>query len=304
VFTLVLFGGIFAGVALGGVLADRLGQRNVFLLSAALIAASALLSARLIAPGVGVSATRTATPRMREMLGPLRDTRFAALVLGVAIPSNVVLQAFASYLVALTLDGLGASTADIGRTLMLFFLSVVAGGPLAGRLAEAGAPASANALAGAALASASLLLVAALPSTLTMIVAMVGSGAGHGMVRSAQVALSMTMAEAGLARFGPAVVLGGLRTFERLGSVAGLVVIAAVAGYAGYGAATIAVAGWTLAGAVLSRVQHSKPGSDLPASLAIPSSPRSETSAKRADAIVTAGSEARDGSRRAGFRAH
>ena len=250
-FTLVLLGGIFAGVALGGVLADRLGQRNVFLLSAGLIATSALLSAGLIAPGVGRSASLTVRPRLREMLRTLRDARFAALVFGLAIPANVLLQAFISYLVALTLDSFGASTADIGRTLMLYFLAAVVVGPLGGRLVEAGVPAGLTALIGAALAGVALVVVATAPSSLTMIVAVLGSGAGHGLVRGAQVSLAMTMAEAELARFGPATVLGALRTFERLGSIVGLLMIASLAGFAGYSAAIGAVAVWSLAGAAL-----------------------------------------------------
>ena len=82
-----------------------------------------------------------------------------------------------------------------------------------------------------------------------MIVAVLGSGAGHGLVRGAQVSLAMTMAEAELARFGPATVLGALRTFERLGSIVGLLMIASLAGFAGYSAAIGAVAAWSLAGA-------------------------------------------------------
>ena len=50
--------------------------------------------------------------------------------------------------------------------------------------------------------------------------------------------------------------------------------------------------------------QAPSPGTDRPASSAIRWSPRSATLARRADADVTAGSTACDGSRRAGFRAH
>src|SRR5262249_28656773 len=45
--TAALFGGIFAGTALGGILADRLGPSAVFYVSACLILASALLTLRL-----------------------------------------------------------------------------------------------------------------------------------------------------------------------------------------------------------------------------------------------------------------
>jgi hypothetical protein len=185
------------------------------------------------------------------MFHTLRDRRFAALVFGIAIPANVLLQAFVSYLGALTLNALGASTADIGRTLMLYFLCIAAVGPLGGRLAEAGASAIVIVLAGATMAGASLTLVALSPSALTMVVAMLVSGAGHGLVRGAQVSLAIAMAETELARLGPVTVLGALRTFERLGSIVGLLLIAGLAGYAGYAPAIGAVAIWSLAGAAL-----------------------------------------------------
>ncbi len=250
-FTLVLFGGIFAGVALGGVLADRLGQDNVFLLSAGMIAVSALLSAWLIAPGVGKGVEESERLSLGAMLAPIHNWRFAALVFGLAVPANVLLQAFISYLVALTLDALGASTADIGRTLMLYFLGVILFGPLGGRLAEAGVAVSHIAMAGAALAGAGLLAFAVWPGEWVMVVAVLLAGVGHGFVRGAQVSLAMTIAERELPEAGTVVVLGSLRTLERVGSVLGLVLIAWLAGAVGYTAATGAVAAWTLVGLAL-----------------------------------------------------
>ncbi|HEX6144763.1 MAG TPA: MFS transporter [Geminicoccaceae bacterium] len=250
-FSTVLFGGIFCGTALGGVLADRIGQPAVFLVSGGLIVASAALIARFLSPldaGAGRTAARYGLP---TIWAPLRDRTFAALVLGIAIPAGVLLQAFVAYLVALTLDDLDASTADIGRTLMLYFLAIALVGPLAGRAAEAWAPVSAIASTGAFLSGASLLPAAFWPSQLTLAGAVLGAGIGHGMTRGAQVSMAMAIAETGLARLGPNAVLGVLRTLERAGSIVGLLPIALLAGVAGYPDATLAVAVWVLAGAAL-----------------------------------------------------
>lgn len=250
VFTLVLFGGVFAGVALGGVLADRLGQRNVFLLSATLIAVSAGLSAWLIAPGAARDLGSSERFSLSKIVAPLRNVQFAAIALGASIPSGVVMQAFVSYLVALTLDSIGASTADIGRALMLFFIGIIAVGPLGGRLAEAGIPVRLLALAGAVLSGVALASFVLWPITAVLIVALALSGIGFGLVRGAQVSLVMTIAETELARLGTVAVLGSLRTLERIGSVLGLLLVASVAGAAGYTAAIGTIAIWTLAGAV------------------------------------------------------
>lgn len=253
VFTLVLFAGIFSGVALGGVLADRLGPANVFLVSATLIAAATLLSLWVIAPEIGQSRKeQTAMPDRSAKWRALMDMRLAGLIFGVAIPGAVLLQAFVSYLVALILDAQGASAAEIGRILMLYFLAVMAVSPIPGRLTGTlRVPGALLCLAGAAVSGFSLLLVAAAPSQLTMALAMIGAGSGGALVRGTQVSLALELAETQLKDSGPTAVLGALRTGERLGSVVGLVLVAGIAGMAGYGIATLVVATWTLAGGVL-----------------------------------------------------
>jgi predicted MFS family arabinose efflux permease/HAMP domain-containing protein len=250
-FSTVLFGGIFCGTALGGVLADRLGQTNVFLLSAILVVVSALLIFSLVAETGGREAGPLARAARPPLLASLRNWHFAALVFGIAIPSNICLQAFISYLVALTLDSIGASPADIGRTLMVYFLAIALVGPLAGRAAERGIPVTAVALSGGILCGISLLTAAVWPSQIAIFLAVLGSGIGSGMVRGAQVSLSMSIAETELKHLGADAVLGALRTVERFASIAGLLMVAAVAGLYGYAVATATVAALALGGAML-----------------------------------------------------
>jgi len=250
-FSTVICGGIFCGTALGGVLADRLGQENVFLLSATLIVISALLILWLVAP-TGGNESAPAPPAARApILAIVRNQRFAVLIFGIAIPAGVVVQAFISYMVALTLDSLGASSADIGRTLMLYFLAIAIVGPVAGRVAEGGVPLPAMVFSGGLLAGTSLLSVALWPQEITMILAVLGCGIGHGMVDGSKVSFAMSIAETELSHLGVDPVLGALRTMERLGSIVGLLLIAAVAGQFGYPFATGVVAAWSLVGAGL-----------------------------------------------------
>mgnify|MGYP000100221006 CR=1 FL=1 len=265
VFTLVLFGGIFAGASLGGVLADRLGQANVFLLSAALIAVSTMLSAWFIAPGVATSAGANGSFSLKAIVAPLRNARFSALVFGLAIPANVLLQAFISFLVALVLNSLGASTADIGRTLMLYFLGVIVTGPVGGRLVEAGLPVVSVALVGSGLAGAALIAFVVWPISEVLTGVVLLTGLGHGLVRGSQVSLAMSIAERELVRPGAVSVLGSLRTLERLGSVAGLVVIAGIAGAYGYTVAIGAVAAWSIVGALVFALAFVRPAGFWPA---------------------------------------
>ena len=250
-FSAVLFGGIFCGTAMGGVLADRLGQAAVFLISALLITISALLILRLMSGVERASQPGQLSPAIPPILAPLANRSFATLVVGIAIPANVILQAFISYLVPIVLDSLGASVADIGRTLMLYFLMIALVGPLAVRATEGRVPVAYVAAAGAALSFAALALPVVSMNQLTILVAVVLAGVGYGMLRGPLVSLAMAIAEDELVELGTTSVLSSLRTLERGGSILGLLAIAIVTTVFGYVPAIATLSLWALVGTVL-----------------------------------------------------
>jgi hypothetical protein len=197
---------------------------------------------------------------MPPLLAPMRHLRFAGLVIGIAIPANVLVQAFVSYLVALVLDSLGASPGDIGRTLMSYFVVVALVSPPVAQLTDSRLSPAILALAGATLSGAALLPGAIWPSQWTMLLSVVLAGLGHTMVRGPQVSVAMEIAERDLAHLGPNAVLAALRTLERGGSILGLIGIAAVAGAFGYRIAMLAMAVWVIGGAVLFLATEFAPG--------------------------------------------
>jgi len=251
-FTAAMYSGIFAGTALGGVLADRLGQSTVFAISAGLVLLSGLLTIRLL-PSVtreNASATQKASSFLPPIWQPLKSRRFAALVFGIAIPANILLQAFVSFLVALQLDALEATAADTGRILMTYFLAIAFVGPVAPRLFDGRLTPSHVGLLGAMISGLSLCVVVIWPAQWSMLIAVAGAGIGHGMVRDPQVAVAMEIAEKELNHLGSNIVLGSLRTLERLGSIIGLVAIALISSYTGYTASTALIAGLIFIGAI------------------------------------------------------
>ena len=253
----VLFAGVFSGTAMGGVLADRLGQSTVFLVSAALMVVAGLLVFRLVPgrrarlPDEQIPADQPPVEKSRVSIwAPLANPRFAALVLGVAIPANVVLQAFVAYLATLYLSELGASAADIGRTLMGFFLTIALMGPATARLTASRFDPALMTLAGAGLCGIALLAGALWGTQLGMLVAILGAGLGQGMSRGPQISVALSIAESDHRQLGSNAALGSLRTMERAGSIIGLVLIAFASSHIGYPAAIGVVAVWVLAGAV------------------------------------------------------
>jgi hypothetical protein len=179
----------------------------------------------------------------------LHSFRFSALLFGITIPTGVLSQAFISYLVALYLHDLGASTADIGRILMVYFLMITLMAPATARFTESRFDPTLVTILGGILAGLSLLAGTAWGTQLGVLIGVWGAGIGQGMMRGPQVSIAMSLAETDLAHLGSNAVLGSLRTLERGGSIIGLMVIALISSYMGYPAAMGVVGVWVLVGA-------------------------------------------------------
>ncbi|MDX8520185.1 MFS transporter [Mesorhizobium dulcispinae] len=249
-FHVALFGGFYAGTALGGVIADRLGERTVFLVCAALILISAAMITQMLPATSHVSAVAKPSDRARlgQLLEAMTDGKFATLLFGIILPQTILDQVFISYLLSLQMNALGASTADTGRMMMVYFLMVILSGSLYGRLPAGKISAVTITVAGALLGGVTLLAAAAMTSGWTMLAAAIGTGLGYGLVTGPQTATVMELAEGRLVHIGSEKIVGTVRVMERLGSVAGLIVIAGVAGTFGYSAGMGLIAVLVLAG--------------------------------------------------------
>ena len=234
-YTAVLVGGIFCGTAIGGILADRLGQSAVFLISAILVIISCILILLFIpSQKQGVIRKNKIEVKPSAILKALSDKHFFSLVLGIAIPCNIIMQAFIAFLVALYMNELNASTAETGRTLMGYFLMIYFIGPISTKLSDNKVSPAIVTMIGAAIAGSALLFSGIVATKQTLLLAVLGTGFGHGLVRSHQLSVVMQIAESSLVRLGLNVVLGTLRTLERGGSIVGLLLIAWFSGIIGY----------------------------------------------------------------------
>lgn len=251
-FTSTLFGGVFSGAAIGGILADRLGHQAAFAVGAVLVSISGLLVWALLPAKQMRQPLRTSSRGFfRSVLSPLRNRRFTLMVFSLAIPSNVMIQAFIAFLVALQLDAVGASAADIGRVLMLYFLVMLMVVLVAPHVYEGRLSSVHRAQVGAAVAAVGVLAVAIYPSYWMMVAAVVLAGFGQGLMRDPVVSIAMELAETELTDLGVDPVLSSLRVLERLGSILGLLLIALLSTYQGYSVATAVIGFWLILGAVL-----------------------------------------------------
>ncbi len=139
-----LMAGYICGMAIGGMLAERLGTGGVFLVSAIAVGLPLVLGVALLRPWMGKAAivpaetgARTAaSPPLEDRIGLrglLGNRGFQAVLLGSVIPFSIAQVGLLYYAIPLAMDGLGFDPANIGRVLMIYGLIVIYIGPLVGR---------------------------------------------------------------------------------------------------------------------------------------------------------------------------
>ncbi|MCB1886333.1 MAG: MFS transporter [Rhodocyclaceae bacterium] len=259
VFVGAIMAATVCGPSIGGILADQLGQRATFLVSA-------LLCIAALVPMWGLAGRGGAAPQVasqREGFGGLvrllANRRFAALTCFAAIPAKVLLIGVLFYLVPLYVVDLGHGQAMAGRLIMLYGLLMVLLVPVAARHGEGFARRVALVGGGLAASGAGGFAVAAMPDLAGLFALAALLGLGQALSISAQAALVGELCRDEIASHGVDAVYGAYRMLERLGNVAGPLVAGVLVASTGYAGAFAILGGGALACALLLRLGLSEP---------------------------------------------
>lgn len=213
-FVTVVYGGVFCGSALGGVLAGRFGFAAAFIAGAAITFLAGVLAMIVMRGRAGDPAA--AAPLARHAPKRWAETRFLALLFGIAVPMNAATAIFIWYLTPLILAASGSGPAEIARIVMLYYLSAVLLGPTIVRVSE-GRISPVVLVVSGALASGGVLLSLTLWSGFWAVAtAVVGLGLSHTVLRAPLYALAAGNIGDSDTR------LGALRMIERVGAILGL----------------------------------------------------------------------------------
>lgn len=223
-FVAVVYGGVFCGSALGGVIADRFGFETAFMSGAAIAILSGVLG--MFAMRGRAGDPETAVTPAPHGAAPRRwfGVRFLALLFGVAVPLNAATAIFIWYLTPLMLAASGSGPAEIARVVMLYYLAVVLFGPSVASLSDGRIGPMPLVVSGALASGAALLSLTAWSGFWAVVAAVAGLGLGHTLLRAPLYALALGIAG------GPGAGLSALRLIERIGAILGLAASALLLG--------------------------------------------------------------------------
>ena len=238
-FRSVLFSGVFAGTAIGGILADRAGDRLVFLFCAALALFAALLIFKLLPGSQPKNESSTGGHDSGQGLSlkfflAFKDWRFCALAFGVIVPQAIIDHVFISYLLALLMDAAGASITMIAQVMMLFFLSLIVAGYAAANFKTVSRH-PARVLAVSTFVSGLSLVVAGQDASFqSLLVVSVITGASLGLSGGPITDIALQIAETRLTMLGTTNVLGMVRVLERGGAAGAMIAAGTFAAFFGF----------------------------------------------------------------------
>jgi MFS family permease len=223
-FIAVVYGGVFCGSALGGVIAGRFGYETAFLAGAVIAILSGVFGMLIMQGRAGDPEVTTKASRDAFVIQRLFKGRFLALLFGIAVPMNASTAIFVWYLTPLILSAGGAGPAEIARVVMLYYLTIVLFGPMAANVSDGRVGPKALMLCGALASCAALISLLLWSGFWAVTVAVVGLGLGHTMIRPSLYTLVLRMTG------GPGVGLDTLRLIERIGAILGLAASALLLG--------------------------------------------------------------------------
>ncbi len=224
------------GTAIGGILAARIGYQATFFIAAGLMIFAGFAGYQMLGQdaGIGIEIAEKKIGGLRGVRMIFKNRRFLVFLFCIAIPTNILMAAYLWYLVPLYLFDLGTTTAEIGRTMMVYYLLIIAIGEVVSKKVD-----TINGLTqlvglGSLLSGIGLVAFHQWYNFWAIFLSVTFLGLSHALIKAPQIALSLEICKTEVRTAGNNIVLGSLRVFERFGSIIGLIVGAVMIDYYGY----------------------------------------------------------------------
>ena len=256
-------GGMIAGMAIGSLLVGYVGAHGVFNLAATTAVAMAFYAAAVVpAAAAGAVAGHSLRDDLRQLAHDVRQSLSSAALLRtialVGIPAKAVLTGVILFALPLLMAQAGYSQEDIGQVLMIYAAGVVLASGYASRVVDRSGRSSIVLFLGAVVSGLGLAIMAltgwpalaatsfgATLQTALLVVGILTVGLAHGLINAPIVT---HVADLDVARrIGASSATAAYRFLERIGHVAGPLVVGQLFLFGGLDAALLAWIGGALA---------------------------------------------------------
>lgn len=240
------------GPSIGGILADNVGYRLSFILSAVLCALS-VFAMRVLpgAEGRGNAPRAERPPTLSDFGRLLINRRFMTLSGLAAVPAKIILTGVCFYLVPLYIVSIGSTQSMAGRMLMVYAVMMVLIVPVAARYADRIERRDLLVAAGLCLSGLGGFLLLLSDNFLMVFGVVFLLGLGQSISIAVQGTLVSELCRDEIREFGDGSVYGTYRLLERLGNVAGPLLAGALVVRYGYQNAFIGISALVVACGVL-----------------------------------------------------
>ncbi len=256
------------GPPIGGILADNIGNRMTFAVSAVLCALS-IVTIRMLPDAEGAGERRAErAPGIGDFARLLTNVRFMVLTGLAAMPAKIILTGFCFYLVPLYIVSIGSTQAMAGRMLMVYAVMMVLLVPFAAKFADRGASRESLVAAGLCVSGVGGLLLLASGNFLMVFAVVLSLGIGQSLSIASQSALVGDLCKEEIQRYGDGAVYGVYRMLERIGNALGPLIAGILVVNYGYQGAFVAISALVLGCGILFAISISLLRRSPPAAMA------------------------------------
>ncbi|MEE9117224.1 MAG: MFS transporter [Calditrichia bacterium] len=236
IFVGIVITATMCGTAIGGILAARIGYQATFLIAAGLMIFAGFAGYQMLSQDAGtvIEIEERKIGGLRGVRMLFKNHRFLVFLFCIAIPTNILMAAYLWYLVPLYLFDLGATTAEIGRTMMTYYLLIIAIGETASKKVKTMNGLTMLVGLGSLLSGIGLIAFYRWYNLWAVVFSVIFLGLSHALIKAPQIVLSLEVCKAEVHKAGHNIVLGSLRLLERFGSIIGLIIGAVMIDYYGY----------------------------------------------------------------------
>jgi MFS family permease len=236
------------GPSIGGILADNIGFRLSFMVSAVISVISLIAIVRLPSSEVRTNSSgrQSRGPRMREITALVLNKRFMTLTGLAAMPAKIILTGVCFYLVPLYIVSIGNTSAMAGRLLMVYAVMMVMIVPLSANLSDTSMRRDRYVTAGLLISGLSGMLLLISESFFLLFGVVFLLGIGQALSIAAQSALVAEHCQEEIKIYGHDAVYGVYRLLERFGNALGPLLASLLVVLWGYKGAFVAISGFVL----------------------------------------------------------